>query len=87
MATPSLRGRQKRVSPRYTPAQGDNLMARTASSLAQNESPNRGDPLAEARRVVNEAAPELAERLVRIPRQLDAIRSVLGGWSDASRPQ
>jgi len=55
-------------------------MARTASSLARTESPDRGDPLAEARRVVTEAAPTLAERLVRIasddrhPRQLDAIR-------------
>jgi len=55
-------------------------MPRTTSSLARTESPDRGDPIAEARRVVAEAAPELAERLVRIatddrhPRQLDAIK-------------
>jgi len=56
------------------------MVARSASSLARTESPDRGDPLAEARRVVVEAAPVLAERLVRIasddrhPRQLDAIK-------------
>jgi len=55
-------------------------MAKTASILARVERADRGDPLAEARRVVAEAAPTLAERLVRIatddrhPRQLDAIR-------------
>ena len=55
-------------------------MARTALTLARTEIPDRGDPIAEARRVVGEAAPVLAERLVRIatddrhPRQLDAIK-------------
>jgi len=55
-------------------------VARSTSTLVLTESPDRGDPLAEARRVVAEAAPELAERLVLIatddrpPRQFDAIR-------------
>jgi len=55
-------------------------MATITSSLPRPERPDRDDPVAEARRVVGEATPELAERLVRIatddrnPRQLDAIR-------------